>query len=440
MLHGGPHAVAAVRHLRRGEGDLERAEAAQNHGLVQAAQMADPERLAAQTPRPPATDTPSVSRAWRRIGSASIPSPLRIVVTVTERCSGTSALKGRAPARLCGRTTMRPVRTVTEGRMAGTRTAPSALSQAISRDRTIPGMSIEAPPLERKLVAILAADVEGYSRLMHVDEEATLAMLSSHRLIVDGLIAATGGHITSTAGDSVLAEFASVVEAVICAVEIQRSLALANEPVPPDRRMQFRIGLNVGDVMVKDGGIFGDGVNVAARVEALAPPGGICVTRGVRDHVRDRLPYGFEDIGDHAVKNIARPIHAFRIVFDGEYPRGRDRPIGLVSMPAEASSQPAEPVEVELTFWKSAEAGGTAEEYQAYLDHFPDGTFASLAQARLEVLSGPPAPVQADPAVELAFWDSVKDGTDPALFSAYLDKYPDGEFRAIAEIKLAALG
>ncbi|MDB5512112.1 MAG: adenylate cyclase [Enterovirga sp.] len=308
-------------------------------------------------------------------------------------------------------------------------------------------MSIEAPPLERKLVAILAADVEGYSRLMHVDEEATLATLSSHRLIVDGLIAAAGGHITSTAGDSVLAEFASVVEAVICAVEIQRSLGAANEPLPPERRMQFRIGLNVGDVMVKDGGIFGDGVNVAARVEALAPPGGICVTRGVRDHVRDRLPYGFEDIGDHAVKNIARPIHAFRIIFDGDQPRGRDRPIGLAPLPAQAPALPAEPpptmaepVEVELTFWKSAEAGGTAEEYRAYLDHFPDGTFASLAQARLDGLSSPPPPVQADPAVELAFWDSVKDGEDPALFSAYLDKYPDGEFRAIAEIKMASLG
>lgn len=293
-------------------------------------------------------------------------------------------------------------------------------------------MSIEAPPLERKLVAILAADVEGYSRLMHVDEVATLTTLSSHRSVIDGLIAAAGGNITSTAGDSVLAEFASVVEAVICAVEIQRTLAIANEALAPDRRMPFRIGINVGDVMVKDGGIFGDGVNVAARVEQLAPPGGICVTRGVRDHVLDRLPYGFEDRGDHAVKNIARPIHVYRVVFDeGDVAIGENS----VSLVVEPPLSPVEPLEVELAVWKSVEAGGNSEEYRAYLERYPAGSFAALAAARLEA---PPEPVEPtrDLAVELAFWEAVKDGDDPALFAAYLDKFPDGEFRAIAEIKL----
>ena len=296
-------------------------------------------------------------------------------------------------------------------------------------------MSIETPPLERKLVAILAADVEGYSRLMHDDEEATLRTLSSHRFLVDGLIAASGGHITSTAGDSVLAEFASVVEAVICAVEIQRSLALANEPFSAKRRMAFRMGINVGDVMVKDGGIFGDGVNVAARVEALAPPGGICVTRGVRDHVRDRLPYRFDDLGDHAVKNIARPIHVYRLAFDDTEARGAT-PSGLAEEPQLAVE---DPVEIELVFWKSAEGGGMAEEYRAYLDRYPDGRFAALAQARID---SPTPVVEApnDPTVEVAFWDSVRDSDDPALLKAYLAKYPDGEFKTIAEIKLASAG
>lgn len=296
-------------------------------------------------------------------------------------------------------------------------------------------MSIEAPPLERKLVAILAADVEGYSRLMHADEEATLATLSNHRYVIDNLIAAAGGHITSTAGDSVLAEFASVVEAVVCAVEIQRSLASANELQPASRHMLFRIGINVGDVMVKDGGIFGDGVNVAVRVEALAPPGGICVTRGVRDHVRDRLPYRFEDVGDHLVKNISRAIQVYRLVFDeaelGELPPRPATPVVAISTPPAAA-------DLELTFWQSVEAGGTAKDYRAYLDRFPRGTFVVLARTRLEqpIETSPPSE---DRTVELAFWDSVKDGDDPALFDAYLAKYPDGEFRSIAEIKAEAL-
>ena len=174
----------------------------------------------------------------------------------------------------------------------------------------------ETPPLERKLVAIMAADVVGYSRLMHDDEERTLATLTAHRAIIDELIANGRGEIAGTAGDSVLAEFASVVDAVRCAVSIQQALAKANEPLPENSRMLFRIGINVGDVMIKDGDIFGDGVNVAARLEGIAEPGGICVTRGVRDHLRDRMEYKFEDLGDHSVKNIARPVRVFRVTFD----------------------------------------------------------------------------------------------------------------------------
>jgi class 3 adenylate cyclase len=167
---------------------------------------------------------------------------------------------------------------------------------------------MESPPLERKLAAILAADVEGYSRLMHADEERTLATLTAHREIVDNLILGAHGQIFGTAGDSVLAEFPSVVEAFHCAVAIQQALAKANAVLPPEQRMQFRIGINIGDVMVKEGDIFGDGVNIAARLEGLAEPGGICVTRGVRDHLRDRVDIPFEDLGEHSVKNISRPM------------------------------------------------------------------------------------------------------------------------------------
>ena len=185
---------------------------------------------------------------------------------------------------------------------------------------------MEAPPLERKLVAILAADIQGYSRLMSIAEEDTLATLSAHRAITDAIIAQHGGRICSTAGDSILAEFASVFAAVQCAVEIQRDLAQANLALGEERRMWFRIGINIGDVMVKDGDIFGDGVNIAVRLEGLAEPGGICISRGVHDHVRRKLPYGFEDLGEQSVKNIAQPIRVFRLIPDvtKESASGRD--------------------------------------------------------------------------------------------------------------------
>ena len=172
---------------------------------------------------------------------------------------------------------------------------------------------MEAPRLERKLVAILAADVEGYSRHMERDEAATLATLSSHRIVIDELIAFFRGRITGTAGDSVLAEFASVVDSLDCAVKIQDTLAPLNAALPAEHRLLFRIGINVGDVMVKDGDIFGDGVNIAARLESLAEAGGICISRGVRDHVRKMGRYVFEDLGEQSVKNIMQPIRAFRV-------------------------------------------------------------------------------------------------------------------------------
>src|SRR6201987_4981670 len=166
----------------------------------------------------------------------------------------------------------------------------------------------------RRLAAILAADVAGYSRLMGADEEGTLARLKAHRReLVDPRIGEHRGRIVKTTGDGLLAEFASVVDAVPCAAEIQREMAERNGDVPPDRRIEFRVGINLGDIIIDESDIFGDGVNVAARLEALAEPGGICISRMVRDQVRDRLPFTYEDLGEKSVKNIARPVRVYRM-------------------------------------------------------------------------------------------------------------------------------
>jgi TolB-like protein/class 3 adenylate cyclase len=168
--------------------------------------------------------------------------------------------------------------------------------------------------VERRLAAILAADVAGYSRLMGEDEEGTLAALKAiRRELADPKIAEHRGRIVKTTGDGLLVEFPSVVDAVRCAVELQREMALRNAEVPETRRIEFRIGINLGDIIIDEHDIYGDGVNVAARLEALAEPGGICVSRVVRDQVRDKVDLSFEDLGEQQVKNIARPVHVYRI-------------------------------------------------------------------------------------------------------------------------------
>src|SRR5215472_11044673 len=174
--------------------------------------------------------------------------------------------------------------------------------------------------MERKLTAILCADVYGYSLLMGEDEEATLRTLSSYRKIIDGFIESHHGRFVNSAGDSVLAEFTSVVQAVTCAVELQTALKAENDSLPPARRMEFRIGVNLGDVMVDGEQIYGDGVNVAARLESLAEPGGICISGTVHDQVRYRLALPYEDIGEQTVKNIAHPVRAWRVKLDGAPP------------------------------------------------------------------------------------------------------------------------
>ena len=167
---------------------------------------------------------------------------------------------------------------------------------------------------ERKLAAIFSADVEGYSRLMDDDEEATVRTLIAYRTAISDLVQQYRGHVVDSPGDNILAEFKSVVDAVNCAVEIQRDLAERNAELPDNRKMRFRIGVNLGDVIDEDGRIYGDGVNIAARVESLAEAGGICISGRAHDQVENKLGLEYEDLGKHEVKNISRPIQVYRVL------------------------------------------------------------------------------------------------------------------------------
>jgi adenylate cyclase len=172
---------------------------------------------------------------------------------------------------------------------------------------------VPVQPVERKLAAIFAADIAGYSRLMARDEVGTLARLKACRTIIDGLIASHRGRIFNTAGDSVVADFASAVDAVQCAVAVQEAIATEDAGGAVDEPMQLRIGVHVGDVMVDGYNLLGDGVNIAARLEALAEPGAICVSATARDHIGNKLPLAFDDLGDQQVKNIAQAIRVYRV-------------------------------------------------------------------------------------------------------------------------------
>jgi adenylate cyclase len=306
---------------------------------------------------------------------------------------------------------------------------------------------MEALLVERRLAAILSADVESYSRLMHSDEETTMATLSAYRAIMDDLIGRHRGRIANTAGDSVLAEFSSVLDAVDCAVEMQSALERANAAQPEGREMRFRVGINIGDIVVKKGDIFGDGVNVAVRLEDLVRGGEICVSRGVRDHLRHRNGLLFEDLGEQLVKNIAHPIRAFRLRI-GENTSLSEAPaeeeVGLstefpngLSTDSELSVESE--VALELAFWESVK-DGTVAELETYLQRYPDGTFASLAKTRIEAASSSEAPSQADPAInsiDLAFWNSVKDSDRREELEAYLEKHPNGHFAGLARARLS---
>jgi TolB-like protein len=217
----------------------------------------------------------------------------------------------------------------------------------------------------RRLAAILAADVAGYSRLIEADEEGTLGRLKALRVdVIDPKIAGHKGRIVKTTGDGLLVEFASVVDALRCAAEVQAALAEGNAPLSPERRIEFRIGIHQGDIVAEDGDIFGDGVNVAARLEGLAEPGGICVSARVQEDAVGRLELAFEDIGNQQLKNIARPVRAYTVLSSGSSPSIR------------ASSAPPLPDKPSIAVLPFANMSGDPEQ-----EYFADGMVEEIITA-----------------------------------------------------------
>jgi adenylate cyclase len=192
---------------------------------------------------------------------------------------------------------------------------------------------------KRKLAAILAADIAGYSRLMGADEEGTLARLKVlRRELIDPKNKQHRGRIVKTTGDGILIEFPSVVDAVRCAIEVLQSMVDRNADVPQEKRIEFRVGVNLGDVMIERRDLYGDGVNIAARLEALAEPGGICISRTVLSHARDTVSFDVEDAGEQTLKNIARPVHVYRIIIDpSQRPATRKAEIPALALPDKPS-------------------------------------------------------------------------------------------------------
>ena len=314
---------------------------------------------------------------------------------------------------------------------------------------------MEAPSLERKLVAILAADVAGYGHALwratrkgHWPPYQPFAwsLTISSRAMEEGF----AGQLATAFLPRSPARWLRSIAQSICP---EPGLAQANDALDKDRRMHFRIGINVGDVMVKEGDIFGDGVNIAARIEGLAEPGGICISRGVHDHVMKKLPFEFEDLGEKSVKNIAQPIRVFRLILNGqkseEAPRTIESVLPLsdveVDIPSLSEGNQvtvtSDSEAVEIEFWDSIKNSVTASEYEAYLEQCPEGSFAALARVRLEAISKDAVGMRdpKDREVELAFWESVRVSDNPASIKAYLQKYPKGEFSPLAEIRLGEL-
>jgi class 3 adenylate cyclase len=211
----------------------------------------------------------------------------------------------------------------------------------------------------RRLAAIVAADVAGYSRLMGLDEVGTARTLREHRKVTDALVAKHGGRLVKSTGDGVLLEFPSVVDAVECAVAVQAVMDQRNEGVPQDRRMLLRIGINLGDILIEGDDILGDGVNVAARLEGIAEPGGICVSSSAYEQVRGKVPVEFTDLGEQTLKNIARPIRAYAV--------------GLSANAHQAVLPPSSAPRLSIVVLPLANLGGDPEQ-----EYFVDGVTESL--------------------------------------------------------------
>src|SRR5579863_9510638 len=216
----------------------------------------------------------------------------------------------------------------------------------------------------RRLSAIVAADVAGYSRLMGLDEVGTARILREHRAVSDALVAKHGGRIVKTTGDGLLIEFASVVDAVECAVAVQSAMAERNEGIPQDRRMLFRMGINLGDILIEGDDILGDGVNVAARLEGVAKPGGICISASAYDQVRGKIAVEFTDLGEQSLKNIARPVRAYTVVPDG---------LAAGIQAGSTTSSPSSAPRLSIVVLPFANIGGDPEQ-----DYFVDGVTESL--------------------------------------------------------------
>ena len=216
----------------------------------------------------------------------------------------------------------------------------------------------------RRLAAIVAADVAGYSRLMGLDEVGTARTLREHRAVTDALVAKHGGRLVKTTGDGVLLEFPSVVDAVECAVAVQAVMAERNEGVRSDRRMLFRIGINLGDILIEGDDILGDGVNIAARLEGIAEPGGICISSSAYDQVRGKVAVEFADLGEQNLKNISRPVRAYAVISNG---------LGPAKLQDRRPDQPLSAPRLSIVVLPFANIGGDPEQ-----EYFVDGVTESL--------------------------------------------------------------
>ena len=315
--------------------------------------------------------------------------------------------------------------------------------------------------MERRLVAILDADAVGYSRWMGVDEEAAFAALSERREIIDATIVERCGRIFGSAGDSVVAEFPSSVEATRCAVEIQTELCKLNEDLPEDERMAFRIGVNFGDVIAENGDLLGDGVNVAARIEGLAPAGGVCISSQVADQISGKLQAAFVRAGRHKLKNIDRPVEVWcwppecaGVLRRSAVSRRKAAALGVLAAAAALGAayvildtgkdMPSliglgiamkEPAKARLPVVEERQtARGESGRPEADLASAEESRRRTEEQKRLEELRKVTAMQEKanNLAAEIAYWNSVKDSGNPTLLRSYLDRFPEGIYATLA--------
>ncbi|WJR78630.1 adenylate/guanylate cyclase domain-containing protein [Bradyrhizobium sp. NP1] len=293
--------------------------------------------------------------------------------------------------------------------------------------------------MKRKIAAIFAADIAGYSRLVAEDEEETLRRLAAYRAVVDDFIAKAGGRIFNTAGDAVLAEFPSAVEAVRCAIDIQESLRTRNMAYPPSRQMSFRIGITIGDVVERDGDLLGDGVNIAARLEGLAEVGGICVSRAVHEQVANKLSVHFADIGEQEVKNIPTPVHAYMVAMrreDGSYAAPQVKK--PMTKAAAAAPSWAWPLAVTVVCLVAIGVAGflyfTRLEMTATKQPASTATGVAQSATAAAVPSSTPAPAPSQAASSPGRFpaDSVPFVTDRARLVLASDYAPAADFKALA--------